>query len=76
MATVTESTSGAAIEQIGETAGLVWQALHQGGRMSFTKLFKEVEAPRDLVLQAVGWLAREDKIDIDDASRTKTIGLR
>lgn len=76
MATATDSISGTAIDQIGETAGLVWQALHQGGRMSFTKLFKEVEAPRDLVLQAVGWLAREDKIEIDDQTRTKMIALR
>ncbi|RIK76501.1 MAG: hypothetical protein DCC68_19220 [Planctomycetota bacterium] len=76
MATATDSISGTAIDQIGETAGLVWQALHQGGRMSFTKLYKEVEAPRDLVLQAVGWLAREDKIEIDDQARTKMISLR
>jgi hypothetical protein len=77
MATVTESTvNGASVEQIGETAGLIWQALSEGGRMSFTKLFKEVPAPRDLVLQGIGWLAREDKIDIEDQSRTKTIALR
>jgi hypothetical protein len=77
MATATEPTlSGTAVEQIGETAGLIWQALSQGGRMSFTKLFKEIDAPRDLVLQAVGWLAREDKIEIDEQARGKTIGLR
>ncbi len=77
MATATESTmSGTAFDQIGETAGLVWQALQQGGRMSFTKLFKEVAAPKDLVLQAIGWLAREDKIDIEEQARGKVISLR
>jgi hypothetical protein len=77
MATATESTvNGTCVEQIGEAAGLVWQTLQQGGRMSFTKLFKEVAAPRDLVLQAIGWLAREDKIEIEELVRGKTISLR
>jgi hypothetical protein len=65
-----------AVEQIGETAGVVWHTLSQGGRMSLTKLQKESGAPRDLVLQAVGWLAREGKIEIDEQARGKVIVLR
>jgi hypothetical protein len=77
MATVTENPPGTiGVEQIGEAAGLVWQALSRNGRLSFTKLFKEVDAPRDLILQAIGWLAREDKVEIEEQARGKTISLR
>ncbi|MEX2187611.1 MAG: winged helix-turn-helix domain-containing protein [Pirellulales bacterium] len=77
MATVTEnSASTMGVEQIGEAAGLVWKTLSQHGRLSFTKLCKEVDAPRDMVLQGIGWLAREDKIEIEELARGKTISLR
>lgn len=77
MATVTEQSANTmGVEQIGNVAGLVWQTLKDQGRLSFTKLFKEVDAPKELVLQAIGWLAREDKIEIDEQGRTKTIALR
>lgn len=71
MAMATESC----IVQIGETAGLIWRALSERGPLSTAKLVKEVDAPRDLVMQALGWLAREDKIQIDD-SRSRLVSLR
>lgn len=72
-ATVTESTI---VEQIGQTAGDVWHLLEREGPMSLTKLAKSIKAPRDLVMQAIGWLAREDKIDIHEESRSRIISLR
>ncbi len=63
------------ITAIGETAGAVWKTLAAKGPLSLTKLIKETEAPRDMVLQAIGWLAREDKLVFEDG-RTKTIGLK
>lgn len=63
------------IALIGETAGAIWRALSDKGPLSTARLVKEVDAPRDVVMQALGWLAREDKIDIDD-SRSKTVSLR
>lgn len=63
------------IDQIGETAGMVWSTLNEQGPLSLSKLVKEVHAPRDVVMQAVGWLAREEKLDIDD-SRSKVVSLR
>lgn len=62
--------------KIGETAGHVWHALHDHGPIAVSKLVKLVDAPRDVVQQAIGWLAREDKIDIEDRGRTKVISLR
>lgn len=72
MATVASS----GIEQIGETAGLVWQTLSDEGPLSFSRLIKIVDAPRDVVLQAVGWLAREDKLTIEETPRGRRIALR
>jgi hypothetical protein len=64
------------IAQIGETAGLVWKELAEGGPMSMAKLVKAVGEPRDAVMQAIGWLAREDKLVIDDEGRSRVIALR
>ena len=63
------------IEQIGQTAGAVWQILADKGALTTARLVKEVGVPRDLVMQAIGWLAREDKIQVDD-SRARVISLR
>lgn len=72
MATV-ETTSP--VDLIGETAGEVWHTLLEHGQLTFTQLAKEVDAPRDRVMQAVGWLAREDKICIDEQPRRRVISL-
>lgn len=63
------------ISQIGETAGLIWHTLDEQGPMTISKLVKSVDAPRDLVLQAIGWLAREHKLVIEENGRSKTISL-
>jgi len=64
------------ISQIGDTAGQIWHLLDAKGSLPITKIIKEVDAPRDTVMQALGWLAREDKINIDDDARSKTVSLR
>ena len=61
--------------QIGVTAGEIWHLLHTDGGISLTKIAKQVDAPRDLVMQAIGWLARENKIQITENRRVKTISL-
>ncbi|HWC90093.1 MAG TPA: winged helix-turn-helix domain-containing protein [Pirellulales bacterium] len=61
--------------QIGEIAGAVWRVLSDQGPLTTAKLIKAVDAPRDLVMQAIGWLAREDKIAIDE-SRNRVVSLR
>ena len=65
-----------AIVLIGETAGLVWRTLDAHGPMSMVRLIKAVGRPRDVVMQAVGWLAREDKVNIEEDRRTRIISLR
>jgi hypothetical protein len=64
------------VQQIGETAGQIWHVLaDEGEPVSLTQLAKRVDQPRDLIMQAIGWLAREDKVRIDENGRTKTIAL-
>ncbi len=62
--------------QIGETAGAIWQTLNAQGPMSLAKLVKSIDAPRDLIMQGIGWLAREDKVEIEETSRGRVISLK
>ncbi len=64
------------VVQIGEAAGAVWRALSDNGPMSMAKLVKAIGGPRDLVMQAIGWLAREDKVAIQEDRRSRIISLR
>jgi hypothetical protein len=63
------------VSQIGEVAGEIWHLLDRKGSMSMAKLVKEVDGPRDLIMQALGWLAREDKINIEGDAKTRTVSL-
>ena len=63
------------VMQIGEIGGAVWHLLADHGPTSVAKLVRELDLPRDLVMQALGWLAREDKIVVDE-SRAKIVSLR
>jgi hypothetical protein len=63
------------VEQIGATAGQVWHCLNESGPVSFTQLVKEIDAPKDIVMQAVGWLAREGKISIEENGRSRSVSL-
>lgn len=62
--------------RIGETAGAIWRTLAENGPMTMSKLIKVVGEPRDLVMQALGWLAREGKITVEENSRKRMVSLR
>ena len=51
-------------EEIGTTAGTIWQALNLKGELSLPSLKQEVEAKSPVFEWAIGWLAREDKVII------------
>ena len=53
------------IQSIGETAGKVWQFLNEKGEANIIELMQGVEADAGLILQAIGWLGREDKLRIE-----------
>ena len=64
------------VAHVGETAGVVWSVLNENGPLSMAKLVRAVGGPRDVVMQALGWLAREDKIWIEEDGRTRVVSLR
>ena len=47
------------INNIGNNAGLVWNALNTNGKMTETKLKKETGLASAEFFAALGWLARE-----------------
>jgi hypothetical protein len=75
-AAASSSASVAPVERIGSTAGDIWCFLSNQGPQSITKLINALDAPRDTILQALGWLAREGKIHIDDDSRSRVVSLK
>ena len=50
-------------EEIGTNAGMVWQALYANGAMSFDDLIETTGLNTESAYSALGWLAREDKLD-------------
>ncbi len=61
---------------VGELAGKVWHFLDEQGRSSLTAVEQGIEAPRAMVLMAVGWLAREGKVEISQEGRVTVVCLR
>jgi Winged helix-turn-helix domain (DUF2582) len=69
-------SKSSAVQQIGETAGSVWHALNEHGPLSVAKIVERVGGNRDVVMQAVGWLAREGKVEISETKRGRIVSLR
>jgi len=63
------------ILNIGSIAGIIWHYLEENGPVTLSKLAKDMDAPRDTVMQGVGWLAREGKVRFDETPRSKLISL-
>jgi hypothetical protein len=77
MQTKTAETNGTEIKgQVGETAGQVWHALTTDGPMTLTQLKKKLNGQGDLLGYAIGWLAREDKIDMVMQKKTLRVQLK
>jgi hypothetical protein len=64
------------IEQVGVTAGKVWEMLNESGPQTMTQLKKKLNGTGEFVGFALGWLAREDKIDISLEKKTIKIALK
>jgi hypothetical protein len=64
------------IPHVGQVAGVIWQTLTDSGPLTVTKLVKVVGEHPNTVMLALGWLAREEKINIDDEGRNRIVSLR
>ena len=49
--------------QIGEMAGRVWKTLGEKEEVVVSKLPQILKEKGEIVYQALGWLAKEDKVD-------------
>ena len=65
------------VNEIGIAAGHIYKYLHDNGEVSMNQLKKELstEYGRGRVDQALGWLAREEKIQFTLENRTTRVSL-
>ena len=63
------------ISLIGEYAGKVWKALDEQGEQEMTHLKKSTALGEKEISAAIGWLAREDKVQAVEGKkgRRKTV---
>ena len=62
-------------EKVIETAGKAWKFLGQNGETQIEELSRKLKEKDSVVLQAVGWLAREDKINYAMRNRKTFVSL-
>ena len=63
-------------ETIGIAAGKIWEYLEENGATSVTKVTKETELNRNDVQRAIGWLAKEGKLNFETEGRTELLSLK
>jgi winged helix-turn-helix protein DUF2582 len=63
-------------EKIGETAGKVWQLLSRDGPQTLAQTKKKLGVTGDLLNFAIGWLAREDKVDVSRDKKDIRVQLK
>lgn len=63
-------------ESIGYAAGEVWNILHAGGPQTIAAIKKVATVSGDAVVMAIGWLAREGKLQFDASGRSVKVSLR
>jgi hypothetical protein len=64
------------IAKIGETAGRVWRTLDEEGELRLAALKKQIDVSDALLYMAVGWLAREDKLEVEAEGRSYRLRLK
>ena len=62
--------------QVGELAGEVWQLLASEEPLTLAQLKKKLDAQGELLSYALGWLAREDKIEFVPEKKTWRVQLK
>lgn len=62
-------------ERIIETAGRTWHYLKDNGQTNLVLLPKRLKEKTEVVNQAVGWLAREDKVQYIEKNGKTFIAL-
>ena len=63
------------VNECGRNAGKIWEVLNNNGSLSQTKLIRNTRLKNDEFHSAIGWLARENKINMDDITQNPTYRL-
>ena len=63
-------------EKIGTTAGEVWHFLKANGASKAASIQKGIGKDAASTHQAIGWLAREGKLEIDHSQKATTYALK
>lgn len=63
-------------EKFGVNAGSVWSALNENnGKASLKEIKKATKLTEKDLYAALGWLAREDKVDIEEVEKDIFVSL-
>lgn len=63
-------------KSIGLVAGQLWHYLDKHGPSTVTKVVKDSDLDAKQVQRAIGWLAKENKLEITLKGRIETIALK
>jgi len=63
-------------DNIGAAAGLIWEYLDKNGATSVSKVTKETGVSKNDAQRAIGWLAKEGKLNFEMDKRTELLSLK
>lgn len=64
------------LEKIGQSAGQIYNYLNDNGESSFSKMKKELDLKSNFADLGLGWLAREDKVEISKKGTSVSVRLK
>ena len=63
-------------DTIGDAAGKIWHFLNENGDASVSKVTTETGLGKNEVQRGIGWLLKEDKLNIETVGRAETLSLK
>ena len=63
-------------DKVAHTAGLIWHTLNGKGSLKFSALQRQIKVPATLLHMGLGWLAREDKVELTPEGRSIQVRLK
>lgn len=64
------------LDQIGVSAGEIYNYLNNNGESTFAKMKKELDLKGNFADLGLGWLAREDKVEISKKGTSVSVKLK
>ena len=64
------------LDQIGLSAGEIYNYLNSNGESSFSKMKKELDLKGNFADLGLGWLARENKVEISKKGTSVSVKLK